>query len=54
MRNINILKKLADGSAQGNMSSSQIEDALEISFPENLDEQKRIAEILSAFDDKIE
>lgn len=52
--NLNMLKKLADGSAQGNMSSSQIEDTLEVSFPENPADQKRIAAILSAFDDKIE
>ena len=53
-KNLHTLKKLADGSAQGNMSSSQIEDVLEISLPENINEQKRIADILSAFDDKIE
>jgi len=53
-KNLNLLKKLADGSAQGNMSSSQIENTLEISFPKNINEQKRIASILSAFDEKIE
>ena len=53
-RNLALLKKLADGSAQGNMSSSQIEDALEISFPENPEDQKCIVDIISAFDDKIE
>jgi len=52
-RNKIILRQLADGSAQGNMSSSQIEELLEINLP-SLDKQKRIAEILSAFDDKIE
>ncbi len=46
------LFNLADGSAQSNLSSSQIEN-ISISLPP-LDEQKRIAEILSSFDDKIE
>jgi len=36
------------------MSPSQIEEMLEINLPEDPNEQKRIAEILSAFDDKIE
>jgi len=53
-RNRYILQGLADGSAQGNMSSSQIENSLEISLPANTEEQKRLADILSAFDDKIE
>jgi len=53
-KNLNLLKKLADGSAQGNMSSSQIEDILEIILPQSISDQKRIASILSAFDDKIE
>jgi type I restriction enzyme S subunit len=48
-----VLRQLADGSAQGNMSTGQIEELLEINLPP-LDEQKRIAEILSVFDDKIE
>ncbi len=52
--NRNMLKKLADGSAQGNMSSSQIEENLKIFLPKNINEQKRIADILSAFDEKIE
>ena len=49
-----VLKKLADGSAQGNMSSSQIEEILEIYIPNSLDEQNRIISALSSFDDKIE
>lgn len=53
-RNLNLLKKLADGSAQGNMSSSQIEDVLEIFLPDGITVQKHIVDILSAFDDKIE
>jgi len=48
-----VLRQLADGSAQGNMSTGQIEELLEINLPP-LDEQKWIADILSAFDDKIE
>jgi len=52
-RNKIVLRQLADGSAQGNMSSGQIEELLEINLPP-LDVQKRIADILSAFDEKIE
>jgi type I restriction enzyme S subunit len=43
---------IADGSAQANISGSQIE-ALEVPLPP-LAEQKRIAEVLGALDDKIE
>lgn len=53
-RNKNTLKRLADGSAQGNMSSSQIENNLELTLPPTMGEQKHIAGVLAAFDDKIE
>ena len=53
-RNSSSLKKLADGSAQGNMSSSQIETSLELAMPETMADQRRIVDILSAFDEKIE
>jgi len=41
------------GSVYTNISKSKFAD-FEIEIPENINEQKRIAEILSAFDDKIE
>ncbi|MCX6706479.1 MAG: restriction endonuclease subunit S, partial [Candidatus Woesebacteria bacterium] len=52
--NKHLLKKLADGSAQGNMSSTQIEDLLELYLPNSIGKQNEIASILSTFDDKIE
>jgi len=49
-----VLKKLADGSAQGNMSSTQIEESLELVIPPSIVQQRMISSILATFDDKIE
>jgi type I restriction enzyme S subunit len=47
------LISVASGAAQQNLNLSIIKN-FEIFIPENINEQKRIADILSAFDDKIE
>jgi len=49
----NILKSVLTGSAIPHVDQENLR-LLEIKFPEDLNEQKRIASILSAFDDKIE
>jgi type I restriction enzyme S subunit len=49
----NLLKNIADGSTQKNLNTSILEN-LEVLIPDDINEQKRIADILSAFDDKIE
>lgn len=49
----NYLNKMAVGSTFNELSKSVFKK-IEIIYPEDINEQKRIAEILSAFDDKIE
>lgn len=52
------IRKLAEGSMVGASGRQRVERAafenIEVEVPENLETQKRIADILSAFDDKIE
>ncbi|MDP3015014.1 MAG: restriction endonuclease subunit S [bacterium] len=50
---INLLYRLADGAAQPNMSGGQIEN-LEFRIPARIEDQKQIADVLSAYDDLIE
>ncbi|MBU4332491.1 restriction endonuclease subunit S [Patescibacteria group bacterium] len=50
---INLLYRLADGAAQPNMSGGQIEN-LEFRIPTQIEDQKQIADVLSAYDDLIE
>lgn len=47
------LQNLAVGVAQQNLNVSLVRD-FHITAPENIDEQKRVVEVLSAFDEKIE
>lgn len=49
----NEIINLANGAAQQNISSSQIE-SINIAFPKNKEERKQIAEVLSSLDSKIE
>ena len=50
---INLLYRLADGAAQPNMSGGQIEN-IEFKIPARIEDQKSIADVLSAYDDLIE
>lgn len=50
---INLLYRLADGAAQPNMSGGQIEN-LEFRIPTRIEDQKQIADVISAYDDLIE
>ncbi len=49
----NLLKNIADGSTQKNLNTFILEN-LKIIIPEDINQQKRIADILSAFDERIE
>jgi type I restriction enzyme S subunit len=47
-----LLRRISGTAAEGIRQTELVQ--LDVTFPENIEEQKRIADILSAFDDKIE
>lgn len=49
----NYVQKVASGSVQKDLNHSAFK-TIEFKFPKNIDEQKAIAKVLTAFDDKIE